>query len=132
RSFRASLFWLLGGYAAVFIVAPLLITRVFGPAYSGSILPCRILLPGAVAVGLNQVLYDGARAPGDPALASYSEGFGALVTIACFCVLIPWLGFVGAAIASTLAYVSSLCVALGLYKSRIGVRPSQLLFVRSG
>jgi O-antigen/teichoic acid export membrane protein len=132
RSFRASLCWLLGGYAAVFIAAPLLITRVFGPAYSGSILPCRILLPGAVAVGINQVLYDGARALGDPALASYSEGFAALVTIASLCVLIPWLGFVGAAIASTLAYVSSLCVALGLYKSRIGVKPSQLFFVRSG
>jgi len=131
RSFRTSLFWLFGGYATLFITAPVLITFVFGPAYSGSVVACRILLPGAVAVGLNQVLYDGARSLGDPALASYSEGFAALVTAVSLFVLIPWLGFVGAAIASTLAYVSSFCVALGLYKSRIGIKPFQLLFARS-
>jgi O-antigen/teichoic acid export membrane protein len=129
RSFRASLLWLLCGCVALFIAAPALIIGVLGPAYRGSILACRILLPGTVAIGLNQVLYDGARALGDPALASYAEGCATLLTVALLCVLLPQLGFVGAAIASSLAYCGSLCVTLALYKSRFGVRPSQLLLL---
>ena len=129
RSFRLSLFCLLGGCALLFMAAPILIARVFGPAYLGSILPCRILLPGAVAVGLSQVLYDGARSLGDPALASYSEGCAVLVTVICLAIFLPWFGFVGAAIASTVAYLSSLCVTLILYKIRFGVKPAQLLLL---
>jgi O-antigen/teichoic acid export membrane protein len=127
RSFRASLIWLLCGCAALFVAAPFLIVGLFGHAFSGSVLACRILLPGAVAIGLNQVLYDGARAMGDPALSSYSEGFATIVTIAALYFLLPRIGFVGAAIASTLAYTGSLCVSLFLYRSRIGIRPGQLL-----
>jgi O-antigen/teichoic acid export membrane protein len=129
RSFRLSLYCLSSGCAVLFLAAPILITRVFGAAYLGSILPCRILLPGAVAVGLSQVLYDGARALGDPALASYSEGCAVFVTAICLYVLLPWFGFVGAAIASTLAYLISLGVTLTLYKLRFGVKPAQLLFL---
>ncbi len=127
RSFRVSLCCLSSGCAALFMAAPILIPRVFGAAYLGSILPCRILLPGAVAVGLSQVLYDGARSLGDPALASYSEGCAVLVTVVCLYIFLPWFGIVGAAIASTLAYLSSLCVTLTLYKRRFGVKPTQLL-----
>jgi O-antigen/teichoic acid export membrane protein len=129
RSFRLSLLCLSGGCAVLFVAAPILITRVFGAAYLGSVLPCRILLPGAVAVGLSQVLYDGARALGDPALASYSEGWAVFVTVICLCIFLPWFGFVGAAIASTVAYLSSLGVTLTLYRLRFGVRPTQLLFL---
>jgi len=129
RSFRASLLWLLCGYGALFIAAPVLIIGILGPAYAGSVLACRILLPGAVAIGLNQVLYDGARALGDPALASYAEGCASLLTIVFLLLLLPRFGFVGAAIASSVAYCGSLCVALALYKSRCGVRPSQLLLM---
>jgi O-antigen/teichoic acid export membrane protein len=129
RSFRSSLFCLLFGCTCLFTFAPILIVHVFGPEYSGSVLPCRILLPGAVAVGLNQVLYDGARALGDPALASYSEGCAVVITGVCLFLFLPLLGFAGAAVASTLAYVTSFCVALALYKSRFGVKPSQLLFL---
>lgn len=64
---------------------------------------------------------------GDPALSSYSEGFATIVTIAALYFLLPRIGFVGAAIASTLAYTGSLCVSLFLYRSRIGIRPGQLL-----
>jgi O-antigen/teichoic acid export membrane protein len=129
KSFRASLVWLLCGCAALFLAAPFLIVGFFGHAYTGSVLACRILLPGAVAIGLNQVLYDGARAMGDPALSSYSEGFATAVTVGALWLLLPRFGFLGAAIASTLAYTGSLCVSLFLYRSRIGIKPAQLLWL---
>src|SRR6185312_9711444 len=67
-SFRQSLMWLLLACAALYLAAPFLIVFVLGPRFSGSILACRILLPGTVALGLNQVLYGGASALGKPLL----------------------------------------------------------------
>jgi len=129
RSFRTSLTWLLCGCGALFMAAPFLITTVFGHAYAGSVLACRILLPGTVAIGLSQVLYDGARALGDPALSSYSEGFATVLTVVALCILLPRLGYLGAAIASTLAYSASFCITLFLLRSRTGIDPSQLFFL---
>ena len=84
-------------------------------------LACRILLPGAVALGLSQVLYDGARALNQPTLPSYAEGCSLIVTLGCLYLLVPRFGFVGAAVASTLAYWTSLVVALMLFKGRLGL-----------
>jgi O-antigen/teichoic acid export membrane protein len=119
NSFRTSLAWLVVGCTALFVVAPRLITLVFGPAFGASGLACRILLPGSLALGLNQVLYDGARSLNDPALPSYSEGLSAVLTCSGLYVLLPRFGFLGAAIASTVAYTSSLVLTLVLYRLRL-------------
>jgi O-antigen/teichoic acid export membrane protein len=85
----------------------------------GSGLACRILLPGSIALGLNQVLYEGARSLNDPALPSHSEGLAVVLTCLGLSVLLPRFGFLGAAIASTLAYTSSLAFTLALYRLRL-------------
>ena len=119
NSFRTSLVWLLAGCTALFVVAPGLITLVFGPGFAASGLACRILLPGSIALGLNQVLYEGARSMNDPALPSYSEGWAAVLTCVGLYLLLPRFGFLGAAIASTAAYTSSLAFTLALYRWRL-------------
>ncbi len=129
NSFRTSLMWLMAGCSALFVVTPWLITLVFGPNFKGSVLACRILLPGSIALGLNQVLYEGARSLNDPALPSYAEGLAAVLTCLGLYVLIPRLGFIGAAIASTLAYSCSLVFMLVLYHLRLRFRLSELLGV---
>jgi O-antigen/teichoic acid export membrane protein len=116
---RTSLVWLVVGSSALFVVAPWLITRVFGSGFTDSGLACRILLPGSIALGLNQVLYAGARALNDPALPSYSEGLATVLTCAGLYLLLPRFGFLGAAIASTLAYTSSLVFTLVLFRLRL-------------
>ena len=45
-SFRASLIWLLVCCSVLYALSPFLIRFVFGTAFDGSILACRILLPG--------------------------------------------------------------------------------------
>jgi enterobacterial common antigen flippase len=124
HGFRASLFWLIIVCSLLFILAPALIRFVFGPAFARSATACRILLPGAAALGLNQVLYDGARSLGEPTLPSYAESFATVVTFLGLWAFLPRYGFVGAAIASTLAYTSSLGLMLVLCRSRfrIGLR----------
>lgn len=114
RSFRASLIWLLAGCCGLFFAAPILITVLLGPRFAGSVLACRLLLPGMVALGLNQVLYSGANAMGKPSLPSYAEGVGLAVTIIGLVLLVPRYGYIGAAIVSSVAYTVSFVVMLGL------------------
>jgi O-antigen/teichoic acid export membrane protein len=128
NSFRTSLAWLVAGCSALFLAVPWLIPLVFGARFSGSVLACRILLPGSVAIGLNQVLYDGARSLDEPALPSYGEGLAAVLTCCGLYVLLPRLGFLGAAIASTVAYTASSIFMLALYHFRLGFPLRELLF----
>lgn len=66
------------------------------------------------ALGLNQVLFNWAL--GHPALPSFKEGFA--VTGVSLYLLLPRFGFVGPAVSSTLAYVSSLIFTLVLCRAR--------------
>jgi O-antigen/teichoic acid export membrane protein len=127
RNFRFSLAWLVVACAALFVAAGPLIRVAFGPAFAGSTLACRILLPGMVAVGLNQVLYDGARSFGHPELPSYSEGAAMLITLLGLYLFLPKYGFVGAAIASTSAYLGSLIVMLILGSRKMGMSIRRLM-----
>jgi O-antigen/teichoic acid export membrane protein len=127
NSFRTSLLWLVVGCAALFAVAPWLITLVFGAQFARSGLACRILLPGSIALGLNSVLYDGARSLNDPALPSYSEGMAAVLTGVGLFLLLPRYGFIGAAIASTVAYTLCLVFTLALYRVRLQFPLRELL-----
>lgn len=127
NSFRFSLIWLMVGCSALFLVAPWLITLVFGAKFIRSGLACRILLPGSIALGLNQVLYEGARSLNDPALPSYSEGLAAVLTGIGLFLLLPRFGFLGAAIASTLAYTLSLVFTLVLFRVRLHFPLHELL-----
>jgi O-antigen/teichoic acid export membrane protein len=120
-SFRLSLVWLLVVCTGLFVVAPQLILFFFGAKFAGSVLACRILLPGIAFWGLRQILYEGARALGKPAVPSYAEGFGTLVTISALYFLLPRYGFVGAAIASTFAYGASFVFILTFCELRLKI-----------
>ena len=106
-SFRASLIWLALSCGALYALTPFLIHLIFGVAYDGSILSCRILLPGAVMIGLNQVLYNGAYALGRPGLPSWAESVSMAVTAVGLYLLVPRYGYIGASIVSTVAYTFS-------------------------
>lgn len=131
-SFRVSFMWVLVVCCGLYLVVPYAIKLFFGAPFAGSIAACRVLLPGMGAVGLNQVLYEGARAFNHPELPSYAEGLSMILTIVALFLLLPRFGLMGAAIASTLAYVSSLFLMLVFFKSRIHMGPLSLLGLSSG
>lgn len=128
RSFRSSLLWLLVCCAALFVVAPLLVHLVFGERFAGSAIACRILLPGALMLGLNQVLYGGASALGHPGLPSIAEGVSMGVTSVGLYLLVPRYGYLGAAGVSTVAYTTSFVIMLVLCKFKLGISVRRLFF----
>jgi O-antigen/teichoic acid export membrane protein len=132
NSFRSSLVWLLVGCSALFVLAPWLIPFAFGASYKGSVLACRILLPGAVVLGLNRLLYDGARSMNHPALPSYAEGLAMILTGVGLYVLLPRLGFVGAAIASTVAYTASFALMIIFCRFHLHISLAQLFATPRG
>jgi O-antigen/teichoic acid export membrane protein len=121
RSFRVTLAALGTGCGLLVVLCPWLITFAYGPSFAPAVTACKILLPGSVALGLNQVLYDGARSLDQPLLPSYSEGISTAVTFGALLLLLPRFGFLGAAVASTLAYCAGLAVTLHLSRKRLGI-----------
>lgn len=87
---------------AIFAVP--LIKIVFGSAFSPSVLPLLILLPGIIAFGLGGVLAADLSGRGKPEIAIYSSLACLIVNISLNILLIPKLGISGAALASSVAY----------------------------
>lgn len=126
KSLGATFLALLAGCTALYIICPWLIPLAFGASFAPAVTACRFLLPGSVALGLAQVLFNGARALGHPALPSCAEGLAVGVTCVSLYLLLPRYGFVGAAIASTLAYSSSLILTMVLYHKQMGFGLAEL------
>jgi O-antigen/teichoic acid export membrane protein len=128
KSFRLSLLWMLLSCSVLFVIAPQLIQAALGSRFSGSALPCRLLLPGMVAWGLNLVLYNGANAMCKPSLPSYAEASGLIATGLGLWLFVPRYGYVGAAIVSSISYTISFVVMLVFANRQMGLRLSSLLF----
>jgi O-antigen/teichoic acid export membrane protein len=129
-AFRSSLIWLLVCCSLLYVLAPFLIHVLFGAAFNGSILACRILLPGALMVGLNQVLYNGASALGRPLLPSFAESASIAITAIGLYLLTPRFGYIGAAVVSSIAYTLSFVVMLVLMHTLLGVTLRDLVVGR--
>jgi O-antigen/teichoic acid export membrane protein len=105
KSLRISV--LLSGLGAIVVAVALelLVVPVFGEAFSGSVVPGLLLLPGVAAVGVAKVLMAALAGRGRPVYSLYAALVATPVTIALYAALIPWLDANGAALASTLSYL---------------------------
>jgi len=86
--------------------APLVLPLVFGDAFRDSVVPALILLVGLSAGGVSGVITAFLSADGRPGLSSVAMGAGLVVTVALDVLLIPPFGINGAAVASTVAYLT--------------------------
>jgi O-antigen/teichoic acid export membrane protein len=85
-----------------------LINLLFGPAYLPAVGVTRILLFASVALSVNRVLQAGFKSINRPWISSKSEVLAVFVTLVALLILLPRFGILGAGIASTLAYSTSL------------------------
>lgn len=85
-------------------VAGPLIELLFGRAYSAAAGAVLVLLPGVVLGSLSRVLANDLAAQGRPEINMYLSVLVMLVNIVGNVVLIPSLGLIGAAMATTIAY----------------------------
>ena len=97
---------------ALGISAYWLIPFLYGEAFRQAYIPAVILLPGMFAyMASRRIINKYLSANGMPEKTSIVEGFGAAVGMICYLILIPMFDIIGAAVGSTLAYLSSTFVA---------------------
>jgi O-antigen/teichoic acid export membrane protein len=96
------------------------------------VIPAQILLVGLAAEGAAGVITAFLYGRGRPGLNSLAAGTGLIVTVVLDLILIPPLGAVGAAIASSAAYLTTTLTLLGWYRhvTRSGPLPSQPVMER--
>jgi len=107
--------------AGLFLCADLAIRLIYGAEFSASVLPLRILLPGAVAYAGACVLINGLFAENRPFAATIAQALGMVVTIAGLLAFLRSGGIFAAAVVSTAAYVFVFVAAAVLYRRATGL-----------
>jgi O-antigen/teichoic acid export membrane protein len=105
---------ILSGVALGFAL-PWLIPMLYGTQFSGSLAPALILLPGMVSLTVVKIISHAAAGFGRPEYATYATVLGLAATVPLDFALIPRMGILGAALASTAAYTVAAVAALALY-----------------
>lgn len=111
RTFKLVALLVIGPSLAIFALAPLLVPLLFGEAFSPAVFPLWYLLPGVICWSLGRSLSPFISYQcGKPWYNTASASFAFLVNLGANFVLIPKLGTVGAAIASSISYSLNLIV----------------------
>lgn len=131
RTVVRSLHWALGISTTIAIavgaLADVLVPLVYGSDFGGSALPLRILLPGAVLLAANSVLWSGLLAINRPFTAAAAEFVGLAVTVVGLLIFLKGNGIVAAAIVSTVSYSVTFVLSLRFYCSNAGLSWRSLL-----
>jgi O-antigen/teichoic acid export membrane protein len=104
---------------------------IFGDEFRGSIDDLRVLVPGALGIVAIKLMSNALTARDRPALASVAIGVAFAATVVLDVLLIPGNGGLGAAIASTAAYLTGGAVAALIACRALGIDPGAFL-PRSG
>ena len=98
------------------LAAGAVIPLLFGRPFQTAVLPAQILLIGLAAEGVSGVITAFLYGRGHPGLNSLAAGAGVIVTLVLDVILIPRFGTVGAAIASSAAYLTTTAVLVAWYR----------------
>lgn len=109
--------------AGVFVLSEQFLTLYFGPAYSASVLPLRILLPGVLGFAIARVIWPVLQAGGHLRTLLLATGTAVVLNVVLNLVLIPEFGIAGAAIGTSIAY-GSMAVTHVLAARTVDLRPT--------
>ena len=101
---------------AMALAAPLVLPLFYGPAFKEAVLPACVLLIGLAGGGVIGVISAYLQGVGRPGLYSAAVGAGLPVTVGLDLLLIPHFGVMGAAVASTAAYVTTTGVLVACFR----------------
>jgi O-antigen/teichoic acid export membrane protein len=85
-------------------LAPTIIPFVFGKSYEMAVKPALILIVSSPVLSLNAMFSAVWKSAGKPLEAAKAQSIGLLLTVICLPVAISYLGIIGAAIVSVIAY----------------------------
>ena len=117
---RATLALSLAGALVVAATAPIALPLVFGAAYSSSVPALHALLPGVIAGSVTKVLANYIFGRGRVGLNTAVALVALVVTVVFDLLLIPTLGTVGAGLASSTSYGTSMLLTLWLHRRLSG------------
>ena len=89
------------------VTGPFLIPFIYGDNFQDAVPAFLWLLPGILSVSLSKIISANLSGTGKPQYTTYTSAITVVITIALDIALIPLLGIVGAAIASSIAYIAS-------------------------
>jgi O-antigen/teichoic acid export membrane protein len=118
--FRGSLVVTLAGAVLLILLAPLLVLKLFGDEFRGSIVDLRILALGAFGIVAMKQVGNSLTARQLPTRASFGIGFAFVATIVLDVLLIPSFQGVGAALASSISYTLGGVLIVMLFTRALG------------
>lgn len=104
------------GAVPLALASVLLLPLVYGEAFRPAVVPALILIAGLSAEGAAAVATALLYGKGSPGLNSVAMGVGLVVTVGLDFALIPRFGAIGAASASTAAYLVSTATLLAMFR----------------
>jgi len=126
---RLTVFLTLMAALGMALIAYPLILLFFGRAYLGSLKSLFFLLPGIVALGGSTILSGDLMSRGKPHYTSISTAISVVITLVLDFTLIPLWGIVGAAIASSLDYISLFGLNFYFYQRESGHKLADVLIL---
>lgn len=106
-----------------------LVSWLYGEAFGDAAIPLKILIPGMLAFAITRrIVSKYLASKGMPMKTSFIQGFGAIVGVILYFVLIPKHDIIGAAWASTIAYMASAVLAVIIFTKVI--RPNKAYLFR--
>ncbi len=133
RCSRNSLFVATVACGAIAVAAPWAVRLLFGAAYEPIVPALRVLLLGVVALSVGGVIANyfmlnlgRARVP------LTTAGLSALLCAGLAFALVPRIGMLGAAIATSAAYLAGQIASVVLFCRETGLHPGRVLFIDGG
>jgi O-antigen/teichoic acid export membrane protein len=106
--------------AAAWVLVGPVVSILYGPRFGEAAVALRWLAPGIWAVGLNGVLMNHFGGQGMPWVTVAAPCLGAVLNVLLNLLLLPHYGIVGAAAASTVAYLAMATVGFSAFLKRRG------------
>jgi O-antigen/teichoic acid export membrane protein len=116
RVFRITLALTSVGAVVLALIGKPFIEIVYSPEFASAYGPMLVLLPGVVLLGSGKILTNEIAGRGYPQYNSIASGVSLVLTIGLDLLLIPRLGVLGAAVASSVAYVVIFLLAIHFYR----------------
>jgi O-antigen/teichoic acid export membrane protein len=127
RVFRRAAYLALGAGLVLLVAAPVLCTVAFGDAFAGSVDDLRVLALGALGIVALELLNNALVSQRRPLLVAATSGSAFVTTIVLDLLLIPSLGGLGAAIATSVAYSVGGVVAAIVFTRALHARAADLV-----
>ncbi len=112
------------------LVSRAVITTLYTARFLPSLYPLWALLPGVIALTYSKVIFSDLGGRGKPYYGSMASLLSLIVTVGLDLALIPRWGIVGAAVASSLAYMTNAALAVAFYLRLTGNTLAEVLVVQ--